>query len=34
VARDYFIAEVEGARLWVFRERGGQRRWFLQGIFA
>jgi protein ImuB len=34
VARDYFIAEHEGARLWVFRERGGRRRWFLHGIFA
>jgi protein ImuB len=32
--RDYFIAEHEGARLWIFRERSGRRRWFLHGIFA
>jgi protein ImuB len=34
VARDYFVAEdSQGARLWVFRERGGGG-WFVHGIFA
>lgn len=35
VRRDYFVAEdPEGARLWVFREREGRRRWYLHGIFG
>jgi protein ImuB len=35
VGRDYFVAQGEsGARLWVFRERGGQDRWFVHGVFA
>jgi protein ImuB len=33
--RDYFVAEDRaGLRLWAFRERAGQRRWFLHGIFG
>jgi protein ImuB len=33
--RDYFVAEDSGgSRLWVFRERRGDRRWFVQGIFG
>jgi protein ImuB len=35
VQRDYFVAEDRsGLRLWVFRERAGERRWFLHGIFG
>jgi protein ImuB len=35
VARDYYVAvQPEGFRLWVFREREGERRWFLHGIFG
>ncbi|MGQ0657178.1 MAG: Y-family DNA polymerase [Chromatiales bacterium] len=35
IARDYFIARnPQGARLWVFRERYGARRWFLHGLFS
>ncbi len=35
IRRDYYVArEATGSRLWIFRERGGQRRWFLHGIFA
>lgn len=35
VARDYFVAHtVDGARLWVFRELTGARRWMLHGVFA
>ncbi|MDD5329715.1 MAG: DNA polymerase Y family protein [Sulfuricella sp.] len=34
MARDYFVAEdSHGARLWVFRELRGERRWFLHGYF-
>jgi protein ImuB len=34
VARDYFIATTgSGERLWVYRERHGQRGWFLHGLF-
>lgn len=34
VCRDYYVAEnVRGMRLWVFREREGERRWLLHGIF-
>ncbi|MBI5418761.1 MAG: DNA polymerase Y family protein [Deltaproteobacteria bacterium] len=35
VRRDYFVAEdSRGARLWIFRERGGKRGWYLHGIFG
>ncbi len=35
VARDYYVArDRSGARLWVFRERRGRRRWFLHGLFG
>jgi len=34
LARDYFTAiTARGGRLWVFRELGGARRWYLHGIF-
>jgi protein ImuB len=33
--RDYFVAQApSGPRFWVFRERSGQDRWFVHGIFA
>ena len=35
VRRDYFVAEdARGSRLWIFRERDGERRWYLHGIFG
>lgn len=35
VRRDYFIARSpQGARLWIYRELGSERRWFLHGVFA
>lgn len=35
VRRDYFVACcAQGGRLWVFRELGGRRRWFLHGWFV
>ena len=35
IERDYYIAaDAEGARLWIFRERGGSQRWFLHGYFG
>ena len=35
IARDYYVAaDAEGARQWIFRERGGSRRWFLHGYFG
>jgi len=35
VMRDYYIAcSPQGTRVWVFRERQGARRWFLQGVFG
>lgn len=35
VARDYYVArDRSGARLWIFRERLGRRRWFLHGLFG
>ena len=35
VRRDYFVAlDSRGSRLWVFRERDGERRWYLHGIFG
>jgi protein ImuB len=34
VARDYFLARTgRGERLWVYREIGGRRLWFLHGFF-
>jgi protein ImuB len=35
VTRDYYVARnPQGMRLWIYRERRGERAWFLQGIFA
>ena len=35
VGRDYFVARcAQGDRLWVYRELGGRRRWFLHGWFV
>ncbi len=35
VRRDYFVAEdSRGSRLWIFRERDGEKRWYLHGIFG
>lgn len=35
VARDYFLGiSPAGEPLWLFRERRGERRWFLQGLFG
>jgi protein ImuB len=35
VSRDYFVARCEdGSRLWVFLDRKGEKRWFLQGYFG
>lgn len=35
VSRDYFVAaNAAGARFWIFRERSGNHRWFLHGVFA
>ena len=35
VQRDYFVAkDRSGLRLWIFRERAGERRWFLHGMFG
>jgi protein ImuB len=35
VARDYFVAaNPAGIRLWIYRERGTRRAWFLHGIFG
>jgi len=35
VRRDYFVAHSRaGARLWVYRELTGARRWFLHGVFG
>ncbi len=34
-ARDYYVARTpDGARLWIYRELHGERRWFLQGVFG
>ncbi len=34
VARDYYVATtVRGGRLWIYRELGGERHWYLHGIF-
>ncbi len=35
ISRDYFIARNSAGRgFWIFRESGGERRWFLQGLFG
>ena len=35
VARDYYVARTPaGLRLWIYRERRAERRWFLHGVFA
>jgi protein ImuB len=35
IARDYYAAvDLQGVRLWVFRERGAPHGWFLHGIFG
>ncbi len=35
VARDYFVARCpQHSLLWIYRERGANARWFLQGIFS
>jgi protein ImuB len=34
-ARDYFwIQDGAGRRFWIYRSRGGERRWYLHGLFA
>jgi protein ImuB len=34
VQRDYFIAEnTQGQRYWIFREIGGEGKWYVHGIF-
>ena len=35
VCRDYYVArEGGGSRLWIYREREGERHWYLHGYFA
>jgi len=35
VRRDYYVAsDSRGARLWVYRQCTGARKWFLHGIFG
>lgn len=35
IRRDYYVAqEQNGSRLWIFRERSGERNWYLHGFFA
>jgi protein ImuB len=35
VTRDYYVArDGQGARVWIYRELTGARRWLLHGIFA
>lgn len=35
VRRDYYVAqEANGSRLWIYRERSGERRWLLHGYFS
>lgn len=35
ITRDYFVAaDATHSRYWIFRERQGDRRWFLHGLFA
>lgn len=34
IARDYFVAtDRQGGRWWIYRELGGERKWYLHGIF-
>ncbi len=35
VRRDYYVARTtDGVRLWVFRERRTDGRWFMHGVFG
>jgi protein ImuB len=35
VTRDYFVArDTRGSLLWIYRNGGGGRQWFLQGVFG
>jgi len=35
VRRDYYVAvEENGSRLWIYREKTGDRGWYLHGVFA
>jgi len=35
IARDYYTAvDLQGVRLWIFRERASPHRWFLHGVFG
>jgi len=35
VRRDYYVAlEQNGSRLWIYRERSGEKNWYLHGYFA
>jgi len=35
VRREYFVArDAQSAKLWVYRELGGERSWWLQGVFG
>lgn len=35
IRRDYYVArETRGSRLWIYRERAGERAWYLHGFFA
>ena len=35
VTRDYYVAgNPSGVRVWIYREREGERAWFLQGVFG
>lgn len=35
VRRDYYIArEHNGSRLWIYREKDGEKNWYLHGFFA
>ena len=35
VCRDYYTArEHQGSRLWIYREKTGERHWYLHGFFA
>ena len=35
VLRDYYVAiEQNGSRLWIYRERGKEKKWYLHGYFS
>ncbi len=35
IARDYYTAvDLQGVRLWIFRERASPHKWFLHGVFG